>query len=75
MVQMKFLRHAWMTKVFLEALQLLVNKILNESKYPTSWNTELIRPIHKKEETYLEKTTGVLVLFHVQVNSLTIYSK
>ena len=22
---------------------------------PTSWKTEIIRPIHKKEETYLEK--------------------
>ena len=42
-------------KGFLEALQLLVNKIFNEGKYPTSWKTELIRPIHKKEETSLEK--------------------
>ena len=44
-----------MTKAFLEALQLLVNKIFNEGKYPTSWKTELIRPIHKKGQTYLEK--------------------
>ena len=42
-------------KDFLYALQLLVNKIFNEGKYRTSWKTELIRPIYKKEETYLEK--------------------
>ena len=42
-------------KGFLESLQLLFNKIFNDGKYPTSWKTELIRPIHKKEETYLEK--------------------
>ena len=34
---------------------LLANKIFNEGKYPTSWKTELIRPIHEKEETYFEK--------------------
>ena len=42
-------------KGFLEVLHLLVNKIFNEGKYPTAWKTELVRPIHKKEETYLEK--------------------
>ena len=29
--------------------------MFNVGKYPTSWKTELIRPVHKKEETYLEK--------------------
>ena len=37
---------------FLDVLQLLINKIF---RYPQKWKTELIRPIHKKEETYLEK--------------------
>ena len=37
-------------------VHVLVNKIFNDGKYPTSWKTELIRPVHKKkEETYLEK--------------------
>ena len=61
-------------KSFLEALRLLANEILNSSKYSTSRKTKLIRPIHKKEETYLKNTTGELVLPHVWVNFLTIYS-
>ena len=59
-------------KSFMESLQLLVNKIFNDGTYPTTWKTELIRPIHKKEETYLKKATRVLVLPHVW-NFLTIY--
>ena len=49
-------------KGFLEALQLLVNKIFNEGKYPTAWKTELIRLVHKKEETYLEKNCRGIIL-------------
>ena len=46
-------------KGFLEALQLLVNKSFNDGKYPASWKTELIRPIHEKEKTLLgEKLQG-----------------
>ena len=55
MIKNEVLKTCLHDKCFLEALQLLVNKIFNEGKYPTSWKTELIRPIHKKEETYLEK--------------------
>ena len=40
-------------KIFLESLQVLFNKIFNDGKYPASWKTELIRPIHKIEETIL----------------------
>ena len=42
-------------KGFFDALRLLMNKIFNEGKYHTSWETEVLRPINKKEETYLEK--------------------
>ena len=55
MIKNEVLKTCLDDKSFLEALQVLVNKIFNEGKYPTSWKTELIRPIHKKEETYLEK--------------------
>ena len=33
---------------FLDALQLLINKIFKEGRYLQKWKTELIRPIHKK---------------------------
>ena len=46
-------------KIFLESLQLLFNKIFNDGKYPASWKTELIRPIHKKRGDLLgEKLQG-----------------
>ena len=65
-------------KIFLEdnnflcALQLLINKIFRESRYLQKWKTELIRPIHKKEETCLEKTIEALVSHHAWENSLTV---
>ena len=55
MIKNEFLKVCLDNKIFLESLQLLFNKIFNDGKYPASWKTELIRPIHKKEETYLEK--------------------
>ena len=61
-------------KSFSEALQLLVNKFFNEGKYPTSWKTELIRPIHRKDETYLEKNYRGISLTSCLGNFLTIYS-
>ena len=45
-------------KSFLEALRSLANEIFNSSKYSTSRNTKLVRPIHKKEEAYLKKLQG-----------------
>ena len=65
MIKNKVFKMCLDDKGLFEALQLLVSKIFNEGKYPTAWKTELIGSIHKKEETYLEKTTGVLVLPHV----------
>ena len=61
-------------KSFLEASGLLASEIFNSGKYSTSRKTKLIRPIHKKEETFLKKTPGELVLPHVWVNFLTIYN-
>ena len=40
---MKFLNYVLMTKAFLKALQLLVNKIFNDGMYLTSWKTDLIK--------------------------------
>ena len=55
MIKHEVLKICLDNKGFLESLQLLFNQIFNDGKYPTSWKTELIRHIHKKEETYLEK--------------------
>ena len=50
MIKNEILKICLDDKGFIEALQLLVNNIFNEGKYPTIWKTDLIRPIHKKEE-------------------------
>ena len=55
MIKNEVLKTCLDNKGFLESLQLLFNKIFNDGKYPTSWKTEPRRPLHKKEETYLEK--------------------
>ena len=55
MIKKEILKICLNNKGFLESLQFLYNKIFNVFKHPTSWKTELISPIYKKEETYLEK--------------------
>ena len=55
MIKNKVLKVCLNDKSFSEVLRLHVNKIFNKGKHPTSWKTELIRPIHEKEETCLEK--------------------
>ena len=40
---------------FLDALQLLINKIFRESRYPKKWKTELIKPIQKKRGNLLRE--------------------
>ena len=45
MIKNEVLKTCLDDKGFLKALQSNVNKIFIDDKYPTSWKTELIRPI------------------------------
>ena len=40
--------------IFSDIIQFLGNELLKFEKYPKLWNTDLIRPIHKKESTSKE---------------------
>ena len=42
-------------KNFLDALHLLINEMFDKGKYHLQLKTELIKPIHKKEEIHFEK--------------------
>ena len=73
MIKSEVLKICLDNKIFLESLQLLFNKIFNDGKYPASWKTELIRAIHKKEETYLEKNYRGISLTSCLGKFLTTY--
>ena len=73
MIKNEVLKICFDNKGFLESLQVLFNNIFYDGKYPTSWKTELTRPIHKNEETYLEKNYRGISLTSCLGNVLTIY--
>ena len=40
---------------FLDALHLLINEMFDKGKYPLQLKTELVKPIHKKQEIHFKK--------------------
>ena len=55
MIKNEVLKICLDSKNCLDALHLLINEMFDKGKYPVQLNTELIKPIHKKEEIHFEK--------------------
>ena len=54
MIKNEVFKICLVNKNFLDALHLLINEIFDKGKYPVQLKTELIKPIHEKEEIHFE---------------------
>ena len=68
MIKHEVLKICLDNKNFLDALHLLINEMFDKGKYSVQLKTELVKPIHKKEEihTSLDVSANLLITFSYQ---------